>query len=728
MEKTVRLSRRIPVAAAVVALVAGAVHAASIVPPENLGELARISDAVVLAQAGAPRVSQRGIQAFTLTTFRVLEAVSGELGTGDRITVEAPGGELDGTMWFVPGSPRFEPGQVYLLFLSQKPTGEWLPRIMAYGLLRRVHGRDGSSLLTPLAEETGIQPFPRPDGILPEPIETYREIALLPHLRAVATGREIWDARKVLARSDQIPFEAQAQAIPTGCAFMSSGGTNFRWHAFDLGQSITMQADATGDSSLSGGGFAQVQGALNDWMGIPSTSMRLVYGGTAAYTMTCTSGQDYPSNDIVVFNDPCGDIADLTPQCSGTLGYGGASASGSHSFDTTTWWTINHWYMVVNNGAGCLGATNYKLMVEHELGHGMGFDHVTDSHALMYYMCCNTIDATDRTCAQYLYPGSGPTPTPTPTFTPTPTPTPPTSPPAAPTGVSASDGTWSDRVRVLWNASTGATSYHVYRNTTNDSGTAADLGSVGGVGADDMGAVAGTTYYYWVKAFNVIGGSPFSSPDTGYRATGAQPTPTPTPTTVPGGPPVPTGVSASDGTFSDRVRILWNASAGATGYWIYRNTTASPPATEIAWVGSPGYDDTTAIAGQTYWYWVRAGNASGWSAYSASDTGFRATGALPTPTPTSTPPPGGLAASFTFLPTTPTQGQQIQFTDSSSGASSWDWSFGDGTRSSARNPVHSYVARGTYTVVLWVSNGPSSSQATKTVIVAARARRHLSKR
>jgi len=720
----VSVARKNLVLAAAATLVAAAVHAASIVPPENLGELARISDAVVLAQAGGPRVSERGIQAFTLTTFRVLVAVSGELDSGDRITVEAPGGEVDGYRWFVPGSPRFEPGQVYLLFLSQKPTGEWLPRMMAYGLLRRVHGRDGSSLLAPLAEETSIQPFPRPDGILPEPIETYRETALLPHLRAVAAGRDVWDSRKVRARSDQIPFEAQAQTIPDGCAFMTQGNS-FRWHAFDLGQSATMQADATGDSSLSGGGFAQVQGALNDWMGVPSTSMRLVYGGTGAYTMPCTGGQDYPSNDIVVFNDPCSDIPDLSG-CGGTLGYGGVGASGSHSFDGMTWWTINHWYMVVNNGAGCLGPTNYQRMLAHELGHGLGFDHVSDPYALMYAYCCNAINATDTRCAWYLYPGSGPTPTPTPTPTLTPTPTPPTSPPAAPTGVSASDGTWSDRVRILWNASAGATSYHVYRNTTNDSNTATDLGYVTGTGADDMSAVAGTTYYYWVKAFNALGGSPFSSPDTGFRATGAAPTPTPTP--VPSGPPVPTGVSASDGTYTDRVRITWNASTGATGYWIYRNTTASPPATEIAWVGSPGYDDSTAVPGQTYWYWVRAGNASGWSPYSASDTGFRATGTLPTPTPTSTPPPGGLAASFAFLPTTPTQGQQIQFTDTSTGASAWDWSFGDGTRSSARNPAHTYAVRGTYTVTLRVSNGVGSSQTTKTITVGARARRNFSGR
>lgn len=717
------VARKNLVLAAGVLLVAAAVHAASIVPPENLGELARISDAVVLAQAGAPRVSERGIQAFTLTTFRVLVAVSGELERGDRITVEAPGGELDGYLWFVPGSPRFEPGQVYLLFLNQKPTGEWLPRMMAYGLLRRVHGRDGSSLLAPLPEETGIQPFPRPDGILPEPVETYRETALLPHLRAVAIGRDAWDSRKVLARSDQVPVEAQAQAIPAGCAYMTTQGSSFRWQAFDLGQSATMQADATGDSSLSGGGFAQVQGALSDWMGVPSTSMRLVYGGAGAYTMPCTGGQDYPSNDIVVFNDPCSDIPDLSG-CSGTLGYGGVGASGSHTFDGMTWWTVNHWYMVVNNGAGCLGPTNYQRMLAHELGHGLGFDHVSDPSALMYYMCCNTINSTDTTCAQYLYPTAGPTPTPAPTSTPTPTPTPPTSPPPAPTGVSASDGTWSDRVRILWNTSAGATSYHVYRNTTNDSNTATDLGYVTGTGADDMSAVAGTTYYYWVKAFNALGGSPFSSPDTGYRATGTQPTPTPTP--VPSGPPVPTGVSASDGTFTDRVRITWNASAGATGYWIYRNTTASPPATEIAWVGSPGYDDGTATPGQTYWYWVRAGNVSGWSSYSASNTGFRAITPVPTPTPTS--PPGGLTASFAFAPGAPFAGASVQFTDTSIGATTWTWTFGDGSQSSVRNPSHTYAARGTYTVTLRVGNGVGSSQTTKTITVGARARRNFSGR
>ena len=204
-------------------------------------------------------------------------------------------------------------------------------------------------------------------------------------------------------------------------------------------------------------------------------------------------------------------------------------------------------------------------------------------------------------------------------------------------------------------------------------------------------------------------------------------TPTPTPTPAPGGPPVPTGVSASDGAFTDRVRVTWNAPAGTTGYWVYRNTTASPPASEMAWVGSPGYVDSAAVPGQNYWYWVRAGNVSAWSTYSAYDTGFRAIGPVPTPTRTPTPP-AGLTASFAFAPGAPFAGATVQFTDTSTGASAWDWSFGDGTRSSARNPVHTYAARGTYTVVLWVSNGVGSSQTTKTITVGARARRNSSGR
>ncbi|MFM2156463.1 MAG: hypothetical protein RL516_1212 [Bacteroidota bacterium] len=49
--------------------------------------------------------------------------------------------------------------------------------------------------------------------------------------------------------------------------------------------------------------------------------------------------------------------------------------------------------------------------------------------------------------------------------------------------------------------------------------------------------------------------------------------------------------------------------------------------------------------------------------------------------------------------------QVITFTDSSNGAISWLWLFGDGNASFSQNPTYSYSASGTYDVTLIVSNG-----------------------
>ena len=69
----------------------------------------------------------------------------------------------------------------------------------------------------------------------------------------------------------------------------------------------------------------------------------------------------------------------------------------------------------------------------------------------------------------------------------------------------------------------------------------------------------------------------------------------------------------------------------------------------------------------------------------------------------------------------------MKFSDASSGALNWDWDFGDGSRASVRNPVHTYAVSGTYPVVLWVGNGVNYSQAAKSVTITTpgRVRRHL---
>jgi PKD repeat protein len=396
-------------------------RSATIVPPASLGDLGRRSGAVVLASAVSAEPVRRGLLLFTRTRFVVAEAVSGPASKGTEILVDAPGGEIDGSGWRVDGSPRFEPGATYLLFLAAGPEGRWQPSVLSWGLMRRVETEPFGNVLVPVDEAQHLSAMARPDGEAPERSAPFVEAPLLEHLRAVIRDGAEWNGSAFAVPEWLLPGkeEVAALAVPSGCAFLSGSGGNLRRQTFDTGGSASMSAATPGDSSLAGGGFSEVQGALAAWEGISGTSMNFSYGGAVSYSLPCTGGQqDLPGagSNVVVFNDPCSDIADLSG-CSGTLAFGGPWYSGTHAFDGTTWMTITSWFVVVNNGAGCLGSANYQRMLTHELGHGLGFGHFGDSGALMYFMCCNAINATDRTCAQYVYPGSAPPPVPVAGFT-----------------------------------------------------------------------------------------------------------------------------------------------------------------------------------------------------------------------------------------------------------------------------------------------------------------------
>ena len=178
-----------------------------------------------------------------------------------------------------------------------------------------------------------------------------------------------------------------------------------------------------------------------------------------------------------------------------------------------------------------------------------------------------------------------------------------------PSGVSATDGTYTSHVQISWSASTGATFYEVFRNTSNTTTGASKLAGAPTSSPYNYATVPGRVYYFWVKGCNTNGCSDFSNSDAGYQAI--------TP---------PTGVSASDGTYTDKVEISWSASTGATYYEIWRNSTDSPgSASKLS--GDPAsspYSDTTAVPGTVYYYWVKGCSTSSCSAFSSSKTGYRA--------------------------------------------------------------------------------------------------------
>ncbi|MBP1928094.1 PKD repeat protein [Methanolinea mesophila] len=82
----------------------------------------------------------------------------------------------------------------------------------------------------------------------------------------------------------------------------------------------------------------------------------------------------------------------------------------------------------------------------------------------------------------------------------------------------------------------------------------------------------------------------------------------------------------------------------------------------------------------------------------------------------SDPPP---VADFTANTTSGTAPLTVGFTDTSLNLpAAWSWTFGDGSSSTLRNPVHTYAAPGNYTVSLEVSNGDGSDRITRTGFIA----------
>jgi beta propeller repeat protein len=74
-------------------------------------------------------------------------------------------------------------------------------------------------------------------------------------------------------------------------------------------------------------------------------------------------------------------------------------------------------------------------------------------------------------------------------------------------------------------------------------------------------------------------------------------------------------------------------------------------------------------------------------------------------------------ASFTVTPGSGFAPLPVAFTDSSLAATSWNWSFGDGSFSDTENPSHTFTNAGSYTVLLNASNTWGYSDTTQTVMV-----------
>ena len=142
----------------------------------------------------------------------------------------------------------------------------------------------------------------------------------------------------------------------------------------------------------------------------------------------------------------------------------------------------------------------------------------------------------------------------------------------------------------------------------------------------------------------------------------------------------------------DGTRVVW-----VNGSEIYLlDLAGSAPATAIS---SGGVNDVPRISSDRV-VWQKYDFSSHYYDIYLSTTGS------PLPCP---------GAGFTANPTSGLSPLTVQFTSTSSGSPDhWLWEFGDGTTSTGQNPVHTYVADGTYSVALTVGNPVGRDYMTRT--------------
>lgn len=162
-------------------------------------------------------------------------------------------------------------------------------------------------------------------------------------------------------------------------------------------------------------------------------------------------------------------------------------------------------------------------------------------------------------------------------------------PPATPTGLSATAASQTQANLTWTDNATNETGYYVYRGGV----LVATLG-VNSTSYNDTSLSCGTSYSYYVVAYNAGGTSAASN--------------TASATTVVCTPATPTGLSATPLTGCSQISLSWTDNAtNETGYYVYRGGALA--ATLAA--NSTSYTDGGLTGATSYSYFVRAYNAGG---------------------------------------------------------------------------------------------------------------------
>lgn len=346
------------------------------VPDEALVDEAPLAS-VVRIEAIDPAAGKIGGPVETEVVATVERVLKGRP-AGGTVRVRFPGGiGADGRGLRIFGAPGFREGERALLFLA--PDGRGSYRLVHFFLGafreavaggRRVAVRDLSEATEVRIEEPGVK---RVDPARREPLRDFDAFAR-------------WVAARAAGEPGAGPYRVETNggelepAVEPFTVFLDPGdGKPLRWFDFDHGGSVAWRAQVSGQSGISGGGFAELQAALRAWSDEPETPVDYRYAGTIARAGGLS---DVDGINAILFDDPEDVLPPFRCASGGILAMGGPwYETRLTRFQGLLFHRIAEADIVVNDGLSCFFARSVnpsqaaEELFAHELGHTLGLAH-----------------------------------------------------------------------------------------------------------------------------------------------------------------------------------------------------------------------------------------------------------------------------------------------------------------------------------------------------------------
>lgn len=357
-------------------LLAPSLSAITYVVPADRFEIERSSAIIIgrVLRSHVERFPEPGLE--TVTDVALEEAIKGD--PGSLVQIHVPGGVGGEEGSLLPGAPSFADGERVLLFLYQREDGSFAVNDLQLGAFHFVEGvfvRDESELV-------GWDHDGRIHEERPRSAERF-----LAYVRGVARGEVVSDDyfAPAQAAASNVKIASNASYTATSYTLQYSGGVGSRWNVFP---SAVNWNQGNSEGGAFGSGTAQINAAFSAWN---SGGTHYVLAGASANTKGFLDAVDGVNNIVFEKNLTSAGVQPFSCTNGGVLGMGGMHVAGfgggAHVFHGETFATTHEADVSMNQGIGACTTSQLPLeefasVIEHELGHTLGFRHSDQTRQL----------------------------------------------------------------------------------------------------------------------------------------------------------------------------------------------------------------------------------------------------------------------------------------------------------------------------------------------------------